>query len=60
MTDQCPVCGSTKYRDHVIHGGISIRRDCDSCLKYDKDRKKSWRPFIRFVKWKGVDLTDGK
>ena len=38
----CWQCGSTDYRDVVIHGGASARRDCARCGR-----------FIGFPVWNG-------
>ncbi len=40
---RCDRCGSTDYRDTVIHGGQSVRRDCSRC-----------RRFIDFPRWNGT------
>jgi len=33
MTAVCR-CGSTTWRDVLIHGGQSVRRDCDRCRRF--------------------------
>lgn len=58
MTDTCRICGSTEYEDHPVHGGRSIRRDCNKCWKWDAKCKNKWHPFIRFVVWNGKEVTD--
>jgi hypothetical protein len=41
-------CGSTKWTDTPIHGGQSIRRDCQRCGR-----------FLEFPIWYGKDTRQG-
>jgi hypothetical protein len=40
-------CGATTWRDFVIHGGQSVRRDCGRCGR-----------FLDFPVWNGSDHAD--
>jgi hypothetical protein len=42
-------CGSTTWQDVAIHGGQSVRRDCDRCGR-----------FIEFPAWHGKDTLQNE